>query len=216
MWLECLALCPFETSKAPWSYKSNRSRPSVALVPSRPEVDIEQNRIGLAAMPETSISTDWPVSAANSVALLGRAGAEYRLHMGRWCYLLAASLSARRADWRRPVSSMAPFNLSGSPALVRPVQSSNQPFAVPACVRNHPLLGPWPEASLGSGRHGWCPSPSTAQAELNSTELDQPEVWHRHGDRSKNIAADASRLSANRLLKGGWLFHWQKTSLSLQ
>lgn len=104
----------------------------------------------------------------------------------------------------------------GPPALVRPVQSSNQPFAVPACVRNHPLLGPWPEASLGSGRHGWCPSPSTAQAELNSTELGQAEVWHRHGDRSKNIAADASRLSANRLLKGGWLFHWQKTSLSLQ
>lgn len=146
--------------------------PNVALAQSRPEIGIEQHRIGLAAMPETSISTDWPIRAANSVALLGRAGAEHRLHMGRWCYLLAASPSARRADWRRLVSSMAPFNLSGSPALVRPVQSSNQSLAVPACVRNDPLLGPWPEASLGSGRDGWCPSPSTAQAELNSTELN--------------------------------------------
>lgn len=80
--------------------------------------------------------------------------------------------------WRRLVSSMAPFNLSGSSARAsRPIIQS---AVGGACVRQKR-----PPARTLGGSFLWIrhtrlvpiqPTPSTAQAELNSTQLSSTEL----------------------------------------
>lgn len=116
-----------------------------------------------------SISTDWPIrSESFAPSVLNIDG----IWGSNWWEQHHRRRLAPACLQHGPVQSL------WVPVLVRPVQSSNQPFAVPACVRNDPLLGPWPEASFGSGTHGWCPSnhSSTAQAELSSTQLNSTEL----------------------------------------